>query len=106
MVLAKKIVRGHSRHNRNASRQTAKAAGLLSFRGAGLARAQINEISGKKARKTKKKATQKTHENHFLLKIRTWSITGPLGSTQHRERRPACRKKTSHRETKRASNGM
>ena len=33
-------------------------------------------------------------------------ITGPLGSTQHRELRPAHRKRPSHRETKRASNGM
>ena len=39
--------------------------------------------------------------------VATWSITGPLGSTQHRDRWPACRKKPSRRETKRASsNGM
>jgi len=34
------------------------------------------------------------------------AFTGPLGSTQHRELRPAHRKRPSHRETKRASNGM
>ena len=33
------------------------------------------------------------------------AFNGPLGSTQHRERRPAHRKRPSHRETKRASHG-
>ena len=46
---------------------------------------------------------EKTSRRSCGYKNREFLISGPFGSTQHHDRRPARRKRESHRETKRAS---